>query len=1060
MTGTGGELQCQPSKIFSFGYEEVVLRSGTIIPTMHTGPGSDKPNKNAKIGLMFDTGRLHFIDLTVDCDENVDIEGNLRILGGDGFSFPIEGVRQCNSSTKVGAAGETAKTLGEGSHLEYLHQSKLLLYKCASSPVMAFTLDEYGQISGSFEFLPHLLNKEMLGTLTNGHSVTGPYTHWIELGIIQRDGSYYHRVVFSGRSTRMNQSKMIYMEYNDEGTKICEVKSTSSNFSLGLNSTFEGTAAFMTPVLGSSEDGMVSSGSNNDDNTFTNRIILASVTSNGSLMIFGESSDVYGDVTAKQQTDLSHALKRQRAFSDSILTSKNEITAPTPSAPLIKHEQRKNKLPKFPLTIFEELINLSEKPEVVFGGDAVKDSDATKRRLSINSGEFMISPCKSGCTLTVSLQDQHNLNKNDFPKLNNHEGSLLTPNEESHDKSNTLDVNKLAIVAVRVLLGSTTTDYLPKTLTVMGRQINLAQRMKRWYDIPLTEEEIMLAVRSGVVTIGIGSSCEAIKSPPIIDSFEVYALEREKLPHLFLSSDEYESSNMLSMEGSKKSLDVSILTITHLCNLLGKTVDLSSQINKKTLQRLIQVTALDTPGAGNVRDNVVDLVKSVEKDPLQMQMTLDEGTLHGVSQTLEDLLCSSRVFTPTSKAHFIAKTRDCLNVALAIARDRPVNYKSCVEKLISLKQMGKSITLQAKEVLDAKEVINVEISTKLVQLCIFEYVSTDGIVHDSNFASLEFIGEMLRSKDERTVIESCTKLAETLKELQTLGKVQAYKCDGCGIFPITNTRYTLEDKNIDLCEKCFQSGKKFAEERNFLPNLPALIDGSQLTMEDNKVMTCSQLSQMTTKPVPPNICEQVEEAKAMVVEEQVPENLDDEEEALNKAIQMSMEIPTDENSESESQRTSPNSVHIALLNRLLEDLEQALLKERESLILYPIPIVDLLLTIVVQSDLEDRITFGKMICESFCSSIFSLCERYLSEETNEASQYNLRHSIIIYLRAIEGLATKQKSITGILSKPNTKSQEHKKKNPVVTGSIRPNNKDKTDPRFVCEVHGVPAVRRR
>ncbi len=974
MTSSTGEIefQCPLAKILSFGYEEIILRSGTIIPTLDS---KNTSNQHANVALMFNTGRLHFMQIIVDKEEKVKIQGNLHDLDGDGFSFPIGGIRRCSSSAKVEAEGETARSLGEGDHIEYLHQSKLLLYKCSSSPVVAFSLDGSGEINGSFEFLPHLLSKDVLGSSANGSNISGPYRHWIELGTICRDGTNYYRLVFAGRSTRMNQSKLIYMEFNEEVSRVQQIKTSLNDLPLALNSSLEGIAAFMTPHLSFSYNGMV-----NDQSNFRERIVLASIPNNGTMTIFGEVFNDHESVTASDNaSSVLEVQKRQRALSDSILTNKKQIMSSS-STSLFNVEKTESQIPKFPLTMFERLINLSEKPEVLFGGDAVKEADITKRRLSMNSGEFVISPCKEGCTLTISLRDYLSTKKIKTV-INEPEDSLPT----SGINNSKVDVEKVAIVAVRVLLGSTTTDYLPEELAVMGRQVKLAQKMKRWYDIPFTDEEIMLAHRSGVVTISIGSSSDTTKSPPIIDSVEVYAQEREKLPHLFSTN---ENETFFEVEGIKKALDISILTITHMCNLLGNVIDLSSQINQQTLNRLIQVTALEAPSDGNVRHHVVDLVKSVEKDPHIMQLTLDEGTLQGISQTLQDLLSSLKAF-PQRKIDFLSKVRDCLNVTLVIAKDRPGNYRNCVEKLISSKKMKKSITLQTKDLFDTKKIANIDISVKLMQLCIFEAVSTDGAL-DTNFASLHLVTEILRSQDECALIESCKRLAETLNELQTLGKVQAYKCDACEIFPITQTRYSLEDKNIDLCRNCFECGNKFARERNFASSIPVIFNGKQLKMEDNMVMRCSQIRQMTTFSVPSNICEQVEEAKKLAEEPVEPEDPKDDEEALNLALKMSMEVVLDENNEFESQKSTSNSVYIALITRLLEDLEQSLQPDNQPLISYPIPIVDLLLTMVAQSDMEDLVTFAKLICESFFSNVVTLIEKYVRKQTTERYKSEIR----------------------------------------------------------------------
>ena len=83
---------------------------------------------------------------------------------------------------------------------------------------------------------------------------------------------------------------------------------------------------------------------------------------------------------------------------------------------------------------------------------------------------------------------------------------------------------KYVIVAVHVLVGSAASESVPRQFTLMGRLIKLVQGAKRWYDLPLTDEEIYFAVRSGFVRINI-SSCYDIANTPCVDAVEAYALE-------------------------------------------------------------------------------------------------------------------------------------------------------------------------------------------------------------------------------------------------------------------------------------------------------------------------------------------------------------------------------------------------------------------------------------------------------------------------------------------------------------------------------------------------------
>ena len=157
---------------------------------------------------------------------------------------------------------------------------------------------------------------------------------------------------------------------------------------------------------------------------------------------------------------------------------------------------------------FEKLINISQL--VVYGGDFVsKDPMTVKKKLSLNNVDHVICPARDGCTLTASISC----------------------------KSLTEKKSQVAIVAVRVLVGSMP-DLIPREIIVMGsgRSIKLKKNLKRWYDCPLTDEEILLATRNGFVTIWI-SPCHDLSSAPIIDSVEIYARLKTEPELSFLRSD-------------------------------------------------------------------------------------------------------------------------------------------------------------------------------------------------------------------------------------------------------------------------------------------------------------------------------------------------------------------------------------------------------------------------------------------------------------------------------------------------------------------------------------------
>ena len=454
---------CKATTHYALAYEDVLIRSSCSLATKAMEAGNNS-GVRAKLALLLDTGRMHFIDLTVDEDGILEDQGESYIECGAGASFPSAGIRRHCGGDPV-AAGSTATTFGEGIILSFLRQSKLLLYQCISSCCIAMLLDDGGAICGSFELLPHIIPADVLG-LGSQNSVSGPYSHFQELGIVRKDQEIFYRVTCVGRSARTNQPRLLLLEFNETSVFIKEISwPTSCTAGLGLTSSysFVGSCTFSAPYLvgGSANDGYISS-----KTQVYERAFLALLTSNGSLCIFGEDCDT-GVCPPFSLDNVTFATSGLRYGLNCQGLSRSMKHAPLHRKPNIY--------------IFEELINVSEMDELVLGGDAVgKDPpNSAKKKLSLNNNDFLISPSRDGCTLTASL-------------CNN-----LLPsgaNEGSKQVANTA----LAIVAVRVLVGSMP-DLLPREIVIMGsgRVIKLKKNVKRWYDFPLTDEEILLAIRNG-----------------------------------------------------------------------------------------------------------------------------------------------------------------------------------------------------------------------------------------------------------------------------------------------------------------------------------------------------------------------------------------------------------------------------------------------------------------------------------------------------------------------------------------------------------------------------------
>ena len=162
---------------------------------------------------------------------------------------------------------------------------------------------------------------------------------------------------------------------------------------------------------------------------------------------------MYGEVL-KADTN-KNRIKKCRVLSKKNLLDRKQISSVLKSVAY----------PKFPLTIFEHLINVSNSNTLVFGGDGIahETDESIKKKLCISSSEYFSCPNKDGCTLTVHLKKQiehaESLGKQySKDSIQNHPS-----------RTNRKTPSKLAIVAVRILIRAKTDISV---ILVMGRQVS------------------------------------------------------------------------------------------------------------------------------------------------------------------------------------------------------------------------------------------------------------------------------------------------------------------------------------------------------------------------------------------------------------------------------------------------------------------------------------------------------------------------------------------------------------------------------------------------------------
>lgn len=507
--------------------------------------------------------------------------------------------------------------------------------------------------------------------------------------------------------------------------------------------------------------------------------------------------------------------------------------------------------------VFEQLINASEVDGLIFGGDfARKDPKAIMKKLSLNNADCVVCPAREGCTLTAAL------------RLG--------------------DESSLAIVAVRVLVGSMP-DRVPREIIVMGsgRSVKLLKNMKRWYDFHLSEEEILLALRNGFVTIWI-SSCHDSSSASIIDSVEVYARARtdvqisKEVPSLQLTNRSFQ----MHLPSDSEMGDY-IQSVTYLTQITGQhTIDSLSEGSAETISRVIQQTAFECAENGLVQKRVLEFLNEAEANEENRTLFIDKATLRGLMSLLQELgmylldeFVNVDILTPQQE-EVIQRAIDMLvrtlSSMITIAQARPGNYFQIVSEMMAEKLCQMSMALEGKRIIDFflhlramfGGVIRVGRPIQIVsELMLIEIPRSM-----SDFAAFEALAEFLVS-DYTEVIKACCSAVSnvilqtdvcTIDNITSSERVQStmpvvYKCDSCLTFPITGQRYTLGgEMDIDLCKRCYDLGIEYS--RSSDPTDPVIINGRTLRVE-NKDMTCGMIWQMTSQPIAASSLEQAENAK-------------------------------------------------------------------------------------------------------------------------------------------------------------------------------------------------------
>jgi hypothetical protein len=370
--------------------------------------------------------------------------------------------------------------------------------------------------------------------------------------------------------------------------------------------------------------------------------------------------------------------------------------------------------------------------------------------------------------------------------------------------------------------------------------------VKKWYSLPLTDEEIALGIRNGLVSVGIGQSFDSSNNV-VVDSIEVYAAERSSIeswlpksyfvPGVATDPDLYASTHVptrLAIEsenGDSNGLILSARALTFLCELVD-TNKLISEGERKFLRQVIQETALDRDK--KVSECFQSLLERLEPNTRSRRSFHDECILLGCSKALQRsqeiinesasaMMVDEDTPSPASKwAALRLVLQDCLKAAASIARDRPMNYLQSMENIVESKVSSGSVAVDASTVIleglrgqahyedlvgGAGGIVDLSLTEMAIEL------NTDA-PHSKQFAKFDVIRGFLECNKPAVVERCCEAIAtfcrnhggaeqsaKTTPDLFTLlqhARLVAYQCDSCALFPMKEIRYTLLEEDFDI----------------------------------------------------------------------------------------------------------------------------------------------------------------------------------------------------------------------------------------------------------------------
>ena len=614
----------------------------------------------------------------------------------------------------------------------------------------------------------------------------------------------------------------------------------------------------------------------------------------------------------------------------------------------------------------------------------------------------------------------------------------------------------------------------------------------------MRDDEIALTMRTKVLSIGMSPAFDTT-SNPVLDSLEVYALERKLAIQTWLPTElclpAFSVEDKHSLD-TRTALMLSCSSLESICGIFGPPK--LGTVESDLLKQIVQGTIVKHDRL--LEEKIDSLLNRLYPSTQARNSIRDEGALQGCSL----LLAKASAMMADAEASSLDNTwftvRKILGLTLKtsskIARIRPINYLKASDVLAENKTSSGSIAVDASRIL--KEGIErslpcADLCETFVGLALAESAIGDRKNQGVNLASYDNILFFLACKNNEIVHAACQVISSfcrsdgkgdsrskdlfegldaarlicefnalccacvcvfvclfvghcefcnakshpgcEFRNIQATNAMLArqYQCKivlqaihtkcfmrnlticfsiACGLLHRTCVRYSLlDDHDIDLCKACWRVGQSFAETKSFDKNTNVVIEGKTLPL------SCALIREMQPVPI-------LAKADVTEVVEIEAESTADEKEELQRALRLSLGKEADNGQPHNSLEAFVNGIFSSTLKLLSRALQGHGEEARLALILS-------LLTDLVRNSSEQggKLIRAKMLAASISEGLSNMV---VSSDLAERTQ------LLMCLRSLTSLFdTDNSSAQSLLDKGTSKPKQ-----------------------VMCDVHGVPAVKRR